>query len=270
MGTAKSSRQQSGAVSGSGPGAGKPGKGIGIDWLAGTFERSVREADEAKRLAFSVSGGRLPFHGWLPSGGGRHGWRYVWTGPAGAQLWTDHPTYGAHLSLPGQACELLGLKALLSVASALEHSSRIDLRLDDYRHRQTPQELLERLRNKDPGVVTKARNPARYSGDLGTGGLTVYVGSTASDRQLRCYDKRAESGGKVDSIRWELQTRRGASEAVRRDLVQANYDLIKVGEIVCGTLRGFITFRTPGEGVHKDYKGSREHLEQWQDEAWWD
>lgn len=202
----------------------------------------------------------------MQEGTGRHGWRRVRLGPGGAQLWDQHPTWGIHLVLPGVACALVGTAGLVCLSARLEKLSRVDLRLDDYQRRRMPAAIYRDLVGPDGrrarvgGVVTQTKH-ARFMADAGCGGTTCYVGSPQSERQLRVYDKAAESGGVVQSVRWELQCRGGKAAVVLAQL-RALQQVEQLPAVICGILRGFIEFRVRS--------GVRGQSQRWRLAPWWE
>ena len=239
----------------------------GIDWLQGTWDHDHRAAS-AKDLRDleHATAGVLPADGWEHcKNERRHEWSRILRGPGGAELWADNPRFGVHLRLPGDACERIGTAGLVCVASRFRKVSRLDLRIDDYDRRKDPADIWPRLIGTDGhwcpdvGVVTKVKTGS-YLQDAATGGRTCYVGSRSSDRQLRVYDKGAESAGEIDAIRWELQCRGDKAQAVRRELL-AMQTLDELPAVIGGVLRGFVEFRVS--------RGVRDNVERWDLEPWW-
>lgn len=88
--------------------------------------------------------------------------------------------------------------------------TRIDLALDLHNWGAKPHDLIDW--SNDHKLETPARHVASYlsTAELKTGretSETVYIGSSSSDRQLRCYNKAAERGINGDWIRLELVLR---------------------------------------------------------------
>lgn len=120
--------------------------------------------------------------------------------------------------------------------------TRIDVAVDD-EGRLTP---LSELRDaQDSRNYTGVRSHRRItSGGLDQDdGMTFYFGSKASDSQLRVYDKKVESKGKVDCIRWELQLRR--DKAAKMCSLWLGAEASKkgqVGAVISGAVAGAVDF----------------------------
>jgi Replication initiation factor len=126
----------------------------------------------------------------------------------------------------------------LTLAHASEHWSRVDYCVtcfDNYQASSPTHEYAEQLESE----VLSGRETAKVTSIVTIGaGSSLYIGSRASGRYLRCYDKHAESPSEyVDGTwRWEVEYKRELSELMRsrtvdgwatqgaiRDLVRAEF-----------------------------------------------
>lgn len=177
------------------------------------------------------------------------------------------------IHIPGKAIAASSqdsFRDCIQVLSALYggECTRIDVAVDD-ENRLTPlSEIREAQKNRN---YTGVRSHRRISsGGLGEpDGVTFYFGSKSSDLQLRVYDKRVESKGAVNAIRWELQLRRSkASEMCRVWLGVAAAQAGEVGKALSGAVAGAVDFIDRSRG-QKDltrcerlswWKSVRSHL----------
>jgi phage replication initiation protein len=86
--------------------------------------------------------------------------------------------------------------------------TRVDTYYDDYCKIISPQQVHEACKSGSVGVprFENMRGWDEFNLQSGsTQGYTVYFGSSKSDKQVRFYDKRAESEGRQDCHRWEVQ-----------------------------------------------------------------
>ena len=234
----------------------------GNDYVSASFRK---EGPTGKALLAELTKNRLDVKCWdLVEGATRiGGWKQVWKGPAGIELWTSNARLGDHIVIKGQGCSFLGQDTFMAILGTVKVASRLDVRLDDYRRVQTPLQVWELLHGtRDPGVVCKATVGKWWEDQNGAG--TCYWGSRSSERMLRVYDKGAESDGKIDAFRWELEHHDKAAEGLRRTLVEAykQEGLAGVDFAIRGALRGFIDFRV--------CRGARDNTERWDRTAWWE
>jgi len=66
----------------------------------------------------------------------------------------------------------------------------------------------------------------------------VYLGAPSSRQRLRVYDKGLESGGEMDCVRWELESRKEAAQTMAVALAYQDW-----GEVMTSRLVGFVDFR---------------------------
>jgi len=119
-------------------------------------------------------------------------------------------------------------------------ATRCDTAIDDYQHIVSPGQVLETLQGSD--TVTHAQKVlTQQGGVVGSKeltGATVYLGAPGSRQRLRVYDKGLESGGEMDCIRWELESRKEAAETMATALAYQNW-----GQVMSSRLVGFVDFR---------------------------
>jgi len=100
--------------------------------------------------------------------------------------------------------------------------------------------VLETLQGVD--VVTHAQKVlTQQGGVVGSSdltGATVYLGAPGSRQRLRVYDKGLESLGKMNCIRWELESRKQAAETMAVALAYQDWGSVMVSRLV-----GFVDFR---------------------------
>jgi len=177
-----------------------------VDWLSFTvgWER-LRHNDWQTHDAQMVSCGRLletkaTFERDIPL----HGYEDSWISPdlGNARVMVSRPgdRMGIHIQLPGQALSALGWKKALQICRELVGSvTRIDIACD-CKGQSDATDIYGALIAKT--AVTRAQ---KYALMVGNTGKTVYVGSRASERFLRVYDKAAQTGTAGNWTRIELE-----------------------------------------------------------------
>jgi len=217
---------------------GELGVKVGVDWVSVTvpmveeplepqeifygdeplIPRAANQLRDDLLLAASVALG-CDQEDWAYLDTGINGYRESFIGPGSARVLFNHPTNrDVHLVMPGQACGMVGEESMRSLLRYVMvhggHASRIDVKADDYEKTITPAFVREQLTGGD--TVTHAKHGLELTefeikpGGADTGS-TVYLGSAKSRQRIRIYDKGMESGGEIDAIRWELQTRKAAA-----------------------------------------------------------
>jgi len=229
-------------------GGGGEGVQLSLDWYSVTLHPTdeipvsfVPQAQLAASLALGCEIGD-----WVELEHGSYGYRQGMVGPGGAKLWWDAPERDdIHVSFPGKACRVAGQERLVSfLRYCLLHggkATRCDVALDDYQRIVSPAVVQETLQSAD--VVTHAQKVlTQQGGCVGSPeltGATVYLGAPASRQRLRIYDKGLESGGEMDCVRWELESRKEAAETMVAALAHQEW-----GQVMVSRLVGFVDFRS--------------------------
>jgi len=247
---------------------------LSMDWLSTTFhpslENPITVSDVALEActALGCGGGD-----WLRLQQGQHGYQKGSIGPGGAKLWWDAPGRDDfHLVFPGQACQMVGQERMTDFLKyCLEHgakATRADVAIDDFDRRKSVDEIEMLFASED--CVTRAdiigeyrersRKAIRAAGVMGqrnegaslvgTTGKTVTLGSRASRQFLRVYDKGLESGGQLDAIRWELESKKEAAETMVVALANKEW-----GQVIRSRLLGYVDFRE--EASHSEVEKRR-------------
>jgi len=219
---------------------------LGVDWYSVTLHSTEGIPVDVPQiqLAASLALGCEPGD-WVETVSGSYGYQKGMVGPGGARLWWDAPGRNDfHVSFPGQACQLAGQDRLVGfMRYTLGHGgkpTRCDTAIDDYRRIIDPDKVLETLQG--PDAVTHAKKLlTQRGGVVGSKeltGATDYLGAPGSRQRLRIYDKGLESGGEMDCIRWELESRKEAAETMVAALAYQGW-----GEVMASRLVGFVDFR---------------------------
>jgi len=163
---------------------------IGIDWLAATLP-TPPSGDSTRSVRFwGANTFNVPSQQWLMEKG-RFGYPYSLREPdSGITVYYGGAVeMGIHYVLPGAACRNGRAEHILRLAHTAWHKfSRIDIAWDIH-DGLLVSDLADAVERG--ALVTSARG---WSLLTGTSGSTLYIGSRASERYLRCYDKRAEQG----------------------------------------------------------------------------
>lgn len=138
-------------------------------------------------------------------------WDRCYKSPCGAVLMTRKIEGGRafRLALQGRSMNMVApdlfqhfLKALHQLAPKLK-CTRIDIATDDYSKQLEFREICRAL---DAGEFFGFRTSRVVRGIGGKrAGWTAYIGSRQSDCMIRIYDKFAESNGRIDCIRYEIE-----------------------------------------------------------------
>jgi len=203
----------------------------------------LKDAQLAASLALGCESGD-----WTETASGFYGYQKGLVGPGGARFWWDAPGRDdCHIRFPGQACQIAGQVRLVHfLRYSEEHrgrATRCDIAIDDYRRVVSPGQVLEAIQG--PDVVTHAKKwLTQVGGNVGSKektGVTEYLGSPTSRQRLRVYDKGLESGGELDCVRWELESRKEAAETMAAALAHKDW-----GQVMTSRLVGFVDFRDSG------------------------
>lgn len=231
---------------------GPNGVQFSVDWLAFTVKTGV--AESVISVLIEVLGEE--WRRWDAIRGGERSERRK--GPHGALLEANWREKWTHVQLKGLSCRAVGLDALMHLHDVLSirfgdayRVKRVDLTWDDMRKRVTPRMLRDlfwdpELQRKRPEVICRAKAGHAYEDDSVKGGGSYRVGERSSNRMLRVYDKAAQSGGVVDSIRWELECKGRVAGAAMEAMAQP-YENRSAAAL--RYLVGFLDFREVLRGV---------------------
>jgi len=246
---------------------------ISVDWLAITFHPTIESEGEVFTTVdvvqvvkvASVALACTP-EDWVELPHGALGYRFGLVGPGGARIWWAAPHRDDfHLVMPGKACQIVGpdrLRAFMRFALARGGKcTRADSAMDDYDRIVSPGEVCRAIQG--PDVVTHAQKWLNLvGGDVRSseiGGATVYLGASGSRQKLRVYDKGLQSGGEIDAIRWELETRKEAAQTMMENL--AGHSVAAWGQYVAARLVAFVDFRDASS--HSEIEKRVEHRLPW-------
>jgi hypothetical protein len=219
---------------------------VRVDWLAFTL-RGLRLSDIQEHLVDWVPGEFVE----LEAGGS--GYQRAAAGPGGCRVRWSPGREDIHAVLPGQWLGAVEPGIMLDILDWVhEHSwhlrllsdgheiaevavTRLDLSADDFAKVAAPSDV--RAAVEAGNVVTHTREGVFYK-DRRSGGETYAIGKRGSRQYLRVYDKAIESGGEVDSVRWELESRDEAAAGALSCLRLWDW-----GEVFRSRLVSFVDFR---------------------------
>ncbi len=212
-----------------------------VDWAQFTL-RGV-SVDETKHMLHSCVPGAF-----VKLDYGLYRYRDRWDGPGASKVLARSAAHRdeVHVVLPGSWCAAAGdpgcRGVLLWMSAKGGHATRIDLALDDWWRVVTPGDVSAAI---DAGqLVSHAKRADDLRQLRGGDGESVYIGSRTSRVMLRVYDKRAESHGKHDSIRWELELKQEAAERAAYPVAIKSW-----GPLFSSYMRRFVDFRDPGSNA---------------------
>jgi DNA relaxase NicK len=180
---------------------------------------------------------------------GFHGYHFSFTSSDGITVLYSPGRPDVHVQISGSGCEALKL-ADLDVINLLvdgDHVTRLDVAIDCIGSGYTCSDIWRVLQRGD--FLSVSSDIRQIEGFLSRGsaferinrsrsepkektrtnsGHTIYVGSSASDRMVRIYDKGAESGTEADWLRFEIQLRRESANQFHR-LLRGGGDLSEMG-----------------------------------------
>jgi hypothetical protein len=167
------------------------------------------------------------------SSGSLRGLKFYWQKPA--------------FSKPGQLCVYASGRCLSRVSQEETKAlfqklnwlyefdcTRIDVALDDYSKIVGFEEIKHAIKNNNITGAQKFRFIESFEKDADELGVTIYMGSTSSDKMLRMYDKSVESKGEKDCYRWEAQFRRFKANVVFYHWVSPNCEQDYLSSVVVG------------------------------------
>lgn len=189
-----------------------------IDWISATFKNTLNDAAIRNALSFG-----FPRKAWTETTP-RYGYKHALQHPLGHMVMFNpgRPEMGVHIQMGGRSLREMAagghdaVKMLAWVSEQGGRVTRLDLAIDV---KDEPIDLIALAtcpRVKDaPG---SARKWSQVQGS--DGGQTVYVGSRQSEKFLRVYDKRIESG-QLDRAwtRFELEIKGDTSRVVAAEFL---------------------------------------------------
>lgn len=205
------------------PPVGNTGVHLTVHWLRGGMFEPLD--DVLERVQAVTGGGYAESHDW-----GRNFYRRHHEFVAGLRVYFDPSQDNmppVMVDAPGAACELVGLEGL-RLLFCNSDLSRVDLAWDGVAF--TPREAAGWVRDGNVRCKSKRR---KFIEDLGEGdGETLELGSRASERFLRVYDRRGPT-------RVELELK---GEHARGAMSVLLAELEELPELALGVLRDFVDF----------------------------
>lgn len=198
---------------------------ITIHWLSGSFDQPFEAvADLVYELTDNFDLFPLPYGG--------NGYKAAYQSVGGLRVYTDPGGDNmpqVHISVPGQACEYLGLEKLQILFCNAKNLTRVDVAFDGYE--ETPETLADWIERGD--IRTRAkRQCCEFTRNLGGAGNRLYVGAITSMWSLCAYDRRGFT-------RLELRMKGERAARFQRVLLQDS----KLLHFTCvGLLREFADF----------------------------
>jgi hypothetical protein len=249
---------------------------VGVDWLTGSVR--VEHLETVTRRLKSLFG-RMPER----VKRGMHGYdeRLEWPEQGGRilvdsslQRCEDHHAGRVTVQIEGEGCGRIGRDELLSLMRLMQRCrvkwTRVDVYYDDFRRRKDPREIFEAIDNGEgelPNVIGIRKHAIYHKWDMGkTSGYTLNLGGRESEKYVRIYDKKLESKGERDCVRYEVECKGFAAQVLGAVLAEA-----EDGEAfarVAGEYVGAIGFcRRPGKDRHRSrmkvfswWKGIRDEI----------
>lgn len=205
---------------------------MGVHWFAGTTR--LHPWNEV----LDVLSGFLGASAVLRDRGG-YGYACSAAVGAGSVYWSPGRA-DVFVVLPGEACEVLGVPALVALATELDldPSSRLDLAWDV--HGVAVHQVADAWHAGN--VVTRAHRES-WQDHQNAEGRTFYMGSRASGRMVRVYDRRGPT-------RFEMEWKGERAVLLWRRLLacaEEGWSLAAMSE-----LRAFLDFRDRSSGVRPD------------------
>jgi len=246
---------------------------VGVHWFRGSFNH--KDLDKVKAFVSSFFGDFDMDDFGLWSYDKRLIWRSGVSLNYDSDLERGKRTHNGRMTLdvPGKACDELSAPDLLLFLQECSYYNckcgRIDVFWDDYGRTVSLETLQAVIDKKDFSVFRIASKNSTLDRTVKKNNGYVYDsvtfgrrGSKGSGSYLRIYDKKLESNGESDCIRWELEFSQGKAHKVFMKLsaIEGNLDAFAA---ICGGLIGAcITF------VHRPANGEK-HLNRMNVYEWW-
>jgi hypothetical protein len=227
-----------------------------VDWYAFTLKGVVR--DRVVRELVNCWGEEWANWQTIKSG---DRWEQM-RGPHGSLLEVNWRDAWVHVQIKGKGCRAVGVGKIIDLHDALHvkfgdayREKRVDVAWDDYEKRCTPGQFREQFWDPEqktvrPGVRSRVRKALAREDDCIEGGGSYTVGSRASERMLRVYDKAAQSKGEIDAIRFELECKKRAAQLV---LWAMAADRTNPAAGAAKALVGFVDFRAGKGGKRPEW-----------------
>jgi hypothetical protein len=187
---------------------------LSIDWLAGTFHDS--RLDEVKSLIKLVFSDLFPF----PSRGRLGFYQRHHESIKGVKIGFEpdqspaaiNERHDAYLSIPGEVIRSVSIDKLHWFFRRLHDDfqfkcSRLDVYIDDYKKRVSAEDIFGYYKNGQLfGFRAHHYHTSGASKELsGSSIMLGKRGKAGAGKYLRCYDKEAQSNGKIKAFRFELE-----------------------------------------------------------------
>jgi len=216
---------------------------VSIDWMQFTIPEETPVNETIGELLYYLD------CDFKDLGHGALGYENLAIGAGGAKVLTSSKRPEHHVILPGEWCRAVGPEMCCIILGWIfdhnGHFTRIDLAGDDYSKVVSPKGVAVRCEKGQ--LVSHCHNISRIYDVMGKQQDGVYIGSPASVRRLRVYDKNKQSKGEIDSIRWELQLRDEAADRAAELVLNRN-----LPEAYLATLVGLAGFRkVSGDNVSR-------------------
>lgn len=179
---------------------------VKVDWLSFTTRRTLPDCLELFRYLE---------HPLNMQEKGRNGYTFSFASPDGVTVAFTPLREDIHINLTGSACDI-GLVKLLCLFEKDDFVTRLDIAMDCVSSGFTCAEIWGYLQRG--AFLSVASNIRQYNGLLQEQGHTIYIGSNASERMVRIYDKGAESKKRIDWVRYEIQLRGASATAFSMNL----------------------------------------------------
>lgn len=179
---------------------------VKVDWLSFTTRRTLPEV----LALFKYLENPLKIQE-----KGRNGYTFCFSSADGVTVAFTPDRDDIHINLTGTACDI-GLIKLLDLYEQEDFVTRLDVAMDCVSSGFSCSEIWGLLRCGS--FLSVASNIREYKGLMREQGHTIYIGSNASERMVRIYDKGAESKKGIDWLRYEIQLRGASATAFAMNL----------------------------------------------------